>query len=206
MPRFRLLARRFGFSSLAIGFAVAACLVPAVAHAQTVTGQITGRVTDSSSGVLPGVSITVTNTDTGLVVERVTDETGQYVATNLPVGPYTVEANLAGFRKVQRTGIQLGADGRISADFSLAAGGVSENVELHRPGEDPDVEFLRGARAQLRRVHQCRHQNGTNRLAGTGRFDYRDESLDKPNYFAARDAQGNRTKPALEFRHVEAAA
>lgn len=48
-------------------------------------------------------------------------------------------------------------------------------------------------------------KSGTNRLLGTARFDFRDEALDTPNYFAPRDAAGNRTKPSLEFRNVEGA-
>src|SRR5207253_373090 len=105
--------------------ALVAFVCPSAARAQTVAGQITGRVVDSSGAILPGVTINVTNVNTGLVVTRVTDDNGQFVATNLPVGTYTVEAELAGFRKVQRTGFQLTADGRISADFTLAVGAVS---------------------------------------------------------------------------------
>lgn len=108
----------------------AGLIPPAVPDAQTVAGSISGRVTDSSGGVLPGATITVTNTNTGLVVERTSDESGQFVATNLPVGPYSVDANLSGFRRVQRTGFQLTADGRISADFTLSVGGVAETVDV----------------------------------------------------------------------------
>lgn len=127
---FSMLSRtaRSGFRAAALAALV--CVIPSALQAQTVTGQISGRVTDTSGGVLPGVTITVTNVNTGLVVARVTDEAGQYVATNLPVGPYSVEADITGFRKIQRTGIQLGADGRISADFSLSVGGLTENVEV----------------------------------------------------------------------------
>lgn len=103
---------------------------PSVLQGQTGAGQISGRVTDSSGGVLPGATITVTNENTGLVVERTTDESGRFVVTNLPVGPYTVQADLAGFRKAQRTGFQLTADGRISADFSLAVGSLTETVDV----------------------------------------------------------------------------
>ena len=104
--------------------------LPLTAAAQNITGQITGRVTDSSGGALPGVSVTVVNENTGLSVTRVTDATGVYVFTNLPVGSYSVAAELEGFRKVQRTGFQLGADGRVSADFSLTVGGLQESVEV----------------------------------------------------------------------------
>jgi hypothetical protein len=54
--------------------------------AQTITGRIDGRVTDSSGAVLPGATVTLLNTGTGLTVTRVVDENGIYTATNLPVG------------------------------------------------------------------------------------------------------------------------
>jgi hypothetical protein len=105
-----------------------ACVSPAVA--QTITGNISGRVTDTSGGVLPGVTITVLNENTGLTVTRVTDENGTYVATNLPVGAYSVSAELQGFRGAQRTGFALNADGRLSADFSLGVGELTESIEV----------------------------------------------------------------------------
>ena len=79
--------------------AVATCILASGSvFAQAPTGQISGRVTDASGGVLPGVTITVTQTDTGLVRTTVTNETGAYTVPSLPVGPYRVEAALPGFR------------------------------------------------------------------------------------------------------------
>src|SRR5262245_10161388 len=71
------------------------------------TAQITGSVKDQSGAVLPGVEVTVTQTDTGLKRSVPTDETGSYVLTNLPVGPYRLEAALPGFRTYVQTGIVL---------------------------------------------------------------------------------------------------
>ena len=62
------------------------------------TAQISGNVTDRSGAVLPGVEVTVTQTDTGLLRSVVSNETGSYVMPNLPVGPYRLEAALPGFR------------------------------------------------------------------------------------------------------------
>src|SRR5438034_11694594 len=58
------------------------------------TAQIMGTVKDQSGAVLPGVEISVVQTDTGLKRSGVTDETGSYVLTNPPVGPYRLEATL----------------------------------------------------------------------------------------------------------------
>jgi hypothetical protein len=98
--------------------------------AQTITGNISGRVTDTSGGVLPGVTITILNENTGLTVVRVTDDNGTYVATNLPVGTYSVSAEIQGFRGAQRTGFSLNADGRLSADFALGVGDLTESIEV----------------------------------------------------------------------------
>src|SRR5829696_4178800 len=71
------------------------------------TAQITGTVRDQSGGVLPGVDVTVTQTDTGFTRSVVTDENGSYTLPNLPIGPYRLQAMLSGFRTYQQTGIVL---------------------------------------------------------------------------------------------------
>ncbi len=67
------------------------------------TAQLTGTVRDESGGVLPGVSVTVTQTNTGLVRTTVTDATGGYLLTNLPTGPYRLEVALQGFKTYVQT-------------------------------------------------------------------------------------------------------
>ncbi len=115
---------------MAAGCIAAVFLMAASAAAQTVTGEIRGTVRDSSGGVLPGVTVTVINTGTGLTRTDTTSDTGTYVFPSLPIGNYTVSAELQGFRKAERTGFALVADGRIAADFSLAVGAMSETVTV----------------------------------------------------------------------------
>ncbi|PYS47520.1 MAG: hypothetical protein DMG13_27700 [Acidobacteria bacterium] len=70
----------------------------ASAWAQTVSvAQISGTAKDASGAVLPGVEIKVTQTDNGVSRTTITDETGSYTLPNLAVGPYRLEASLAGF-------------------------------------------------------------------------------------------------------------
>src|SRR3989304_1815883 len=91
--------------SLLIGlpFSTVTCTV---AWAQTAsTAQITGSVRDQSGAVLPGVEVTVIQTDAAVRRSVPTDETGSYVLTTLPVGPYRLEAALPGFRTYVQTGI-----------------------------------------------------------------------------------------------------
>src|SRR5437868_12115651 len=71
------------------------------------TAQISGTVRDQSSAVLPGVEVMVTQTNTGVTRTAVSNETGTYVLSNLPIGPYRLEAGLPGFRTFVQTGIVL---------------------------------------------------------------------------------------------------
>ena len=120
--------RTIGRATMALLFTTALAGTPA--FAQTVTGEIRGTVRDSSGGVLPGVTVTVTNTQTGLTRTDATSPEGTYVFPSLPLGAYTVTAELEGFRKAERTGFQLTADGRITADFTMAIGALTETVTV----------------------------------------------------------------------------
>src|SRR5438552_16286559 len=73
-------------------------LTAGLAWAQLSTAQLSGRITDQSAAVLPGVTVTATQTATGFTRSDVTDSNGSYVLSNLPPGPYRLEVALAGFR------------------------------------------------------------------------------------------------------------
>src|SRR5262249_17021812 len=92
--------------------------------------QISGTVKDQSGALLPGVEVTVTQTATGGKRSTVTNETGNYVLTSLPIGPYMLEASLAGFKAYVQTGIVLQVDGRPDINVVLQVGQVSEQVEV----------------------------------------------------------------------------
>src|SRR5207245_7564408 len=80
--------------------------------------------------VLPGVEITLTQTDTGIARSTVSNETGSYVLPNLPVGPYRLEAALPGFRTYVQRGIVLQVNGTPVINAVLEVGQVSEQVEV----------------------------------------------------------------------------
>src|SRR5947208_12377983 len=82
------------------------CLLTTMVWGQA-TAQISGAVKDQSGAVLPGVEVTATQTDTGIIRATVTNETGSYILPNLAVGPYKLEAALPGFRTFVQTGIVL---------------------------------------------------------------------------------------------------
>ena len=93
-----------GFSAVAL----TVLLITTMAWAQA-TAELNGRVTDQSGGVLPGVTVTVTRTDTGFSRSVVTDDNGNYAIPNLPTGPYRLEVMLQGFRncKAYHLAVQL---------------------------------------------------------------------------------------------------
>src|SRR6266571_2072282 len=110
-------------------FLVAAMAVCGYVWAQA-TAQIAGTVRDQSGAVLPGVEVTVTQSDTGTTRSAVTNETGSYVLPNLPIGPYRLEAALPGFRTFVQTGIVLQVNGNPEINIVLEVGQVSETVEV----------------------------------------------------------------------------
>ena len=99
-------------------------------HAQTATGQITGTVTDTSGAIMAKVKVTVTNQQTGLTRESTTNDLGAYTVPLLPVGEYMVTAEQAGFKLAVNSGIQLNVDQVQRIDLQLAAGDLSETVEV----------------------------------------------------------------------------
>src|SRR5688572_8691215 len=115
-------------------------LTAGTAVAQVPTGQISGRVTDSSGAVLPGVDVTVTQTDTGLVRTAVTNDTGQYAIPSLPLGPYRLEATLQGFRTFVQSGITLQVNANLVVDASLSVGALNETITVTSRPSDIAVE------------------------------------------------------------------
>src|SRR5436190_22870454 len=128
MKRFRELA----FSALIV-------LVSGTAWAQA-TAQISGTVKDESGAVLPGVTVTVTQTDTGFMRTVVAGEGGTYTLSNLPTGPYKLEASLQGFRTYARTGIVLQVNAAPVINVNLAIGGLEETIAVEAAAPLVDVK------------------------------------------------------------------
>ena len=101
--------------------------VPALA--QTVTGTIQGTVTDRSGGVLPGVTVTIRNAETGLTRVVVTNEAGFFNAPFLPLGMYTVGAELAGFGSSRRSDVRVDLNQTTMQDFLLDPA-ITESVTV----------------------------------------------------------------------------
>src|SRR5438128_11968795 len=95
---------------------VLAVALPASASAQFDSGQISGIVRDAQQGALPGATVTVANEATNNKRSTVTNSTGFYVLPDMPVGIYTVNVELTGFKKFAKTGIRLTAASQIAVD------------------------------------------------------------------------------------------
>ena len=104
------------------------------------TAQLNGTVRDESGGVLPGVTVTVTQTNTGLVRTTVTDENGGYLLTNLPTGPYRLEVALQGFKTYVQTGIVLQVGGTPTVNAVLGVGTLEESVTVEAAAPLVDVK------------------------------------------------------------------
>ena len=103
------------------------------------TAQLNGRVTDESGAVLPGVTVTATQADTGFVRTTVTDDTGNYAMPNLPLGPYKLEISLQGFKTYAQTGIVLQVNTNPVINASLGVGNLEETVAVEAAAPLVDV-------------------------------------------------------------------
>src|SRR3954452_13980644 len=92
------------------------------APAQTPTAQVTGRVTDASDAVVPGASVVLVNTETGLIGKAVSNDTGYYTVSLLPPGEYRLRVQKEGFRTVTRAAVTLVVDQVARLDFQLDVG------------------------------------------------------------------------------------
>jgi carboxypeptidase family protein len=123
-----------------LGVAVAVCifLVPAALAAQSVSGTILGVITDSTGAVMPGATVTLTNTGTGLVRVLLADSSGEYTAPSLPTGRYAVKAELSGFKTVTVADVELGVDQRQRVNIRLELGAMEESITV--TGTSPLVQ------------------------------------------------------------------
>ncbi len=99
-------------------------------YGQSVRGTILGTVTDPSGAVVRGAKGTARQIATGLTRAELSNGEGEYSIPQLPVGEYALTVEQSGFKKTERTGIELRVDDRLRIDFALAVGQVNETVAV----------------------------------------------------------------------------
>jgi hypothetical protein len=129
-----------GALSIALGVSI---LAPATAAAQASNAQISGRITDASGAVLPGVTVTATQTDTQFVRTTVSNDVGAFTLPNLPIGPYRLEASLQGFQTFAQSGITVQVNANLVIDPTLRLGDIAETVMVQARPSDIAVETRR---------------------------------------------------------------
>src|SRR6202162_2604258 len=96
----------------------------------SITGSISGIVTDPSGGVLVGADIVAVNTQTNMRTAMKTDSRGFYSFPSLPIGTYDLEVSITGFRAYRQSGFVVDANSALRADVSLAIGQAAEAITV----------------------------------------------------------------------------
>jgi len=105
-------------------------LTPGLYAQAVAVAEVDGIVTDPSAGFVVGAQVTMTDADTKAIHATVTDSGGHYLISNLPPGPYALEAKAPGFKDYRQSGIILEVAHNISVNVTLTVGAVTETIEV----------------------------------------------------------------------------
>ena len=119
-----------GFGARVGGLVCVAMFAAVAVSAQDFRGAISGRVTDTSNAVLPGATVTATNTATNQSTTSVANSDGLYNLPFLTPGTYNVVSELTGFKKLERQGVEVRVGDRLTIDIHLELGGVEETISV----------------------------------------------------------------------------
>src|SRR5438876_4692045 len=111
--------------------AMLCCVLFSSAFAQTTNATLGGTVSDASGALIPGVMITATNTQTGIIATAISNETGAYQFPALQPGIYKVSADLNGFRTQTYNNVTLGISQQVRLNFTLQVSTVAQSVEVN---------------------------------------------------------------------------
>ena len=121
--------RNRGTASAVLSLLVLACAAFS-ARAQETRATLNGHVEDGSHGAIPQATVTVRNTATGVETKAETGGGGDYTIPFLLPGPYSVTAERTGFKQHVQSGVVLHVGDKLSVDFTLSIGSVSEVVNV----------------------------------------------------------------------------
>ena len=120
-----------------LGAAVCLLLLAPSAWAQQFTGGVRGAIRDAN-GVIPGVSVTLTNEGSNVTRDTVTNDVGQYNFPAVPPGTYTLRAQLAGYKRYESKGLNVGTQQFITLDVALEVGAIEESITV--TGQSPLID------------------------------------------------------------------
>ena len=124
--------------SLLLSALVLICLVPRPAASQVLYGSILGDVKDSTEASVPGANVVITNKNTGLTRETVTDTAGHFNFPDVPAGVYAVKITQQGFKTVERTEVNVSINSVTRLDVALEVGAMGETVTVN--AEPPKLQ------------------------------------------------------------------
>src|SRR5579863_5870604 len=119
-----------GISWFALLLFLAAVSFNPPAYGQVLYGSLVGTVTDETGAVVPGATISVTETETGQTREEISDQGGRFSFVNLALGSYKVTTTAKGFRNVERSGLVITPNVVSRIDFRLEVGQAAETVTV----------------------------------------------------------------------------
>ncbi|HLI30871.1 MAG TPA: carboxypeptidase-like regulatory domain-containing protein, partial [Terriglobia bacterium] len=130
MTRTKAKGGTFPVFVIALSLAICGFYSARSAFAQVAGARLTGGVSDPSGAAIPGASVSIKNTATGVVHNVTTDSAGLYSVPNLLPGPYSVTVSAKGFSTLVRSGITLAVGQTLQLNFTLQVGAVSQQVQV----------------------------------------------------------------------------
>src|SRR5690242_5493777 len=121
---------RLGAAGPCLVLLTALTMMPATAAAQETRATVTGTVKDTQGALVPGVTVTVLNTETNVPLESVTNEAGVFTVPGVQPGPVKVSAVLPGFKTFVREGLRLRTAETVTLAIQLSVGGLEETVTV----------------------------------------------------------------------------
>ena len=122
-----------------------------ITFGQSSNASVGGFVQDTSQAIIPGATITATNTETGVVATALTNDSGTYNFPSLLPGTYKLSATLPGFRPHIYNDVKLGANSAARYNFTLEVGALTQAVEVSANAANILAEIVGHDRAGLNR-------------------------------------------------------
>jgi hypothetical protein len=122
------------------------CLTAGLVSAQSFQGGMRGAVKDAQ-GVIPGVTVTLTNEANGVSRDTVSNASGEYSFPALDPSSYTIKAAVQGFKTFERRGLRIGTQQFVTLDITLEVGTVEESITV--TADAPLIETSNASHAEV---------------------------------------------------------